>query len=105
MNVVAGRCLTVDLKGTQGSLQLCSVHLPPHFSVPAKKEFLSCVSRALDPRHATVFIGGDWNFCELGEARQHVDPSLDRTPSGSLASEFGRYFHRYTEIGQDNHTH
>eukprot|EP00959_Pyramimonas_sp_CCMP1952_P252598 5277715-Pyramimonas_sp.AAC.1 len=70
-----------------------------------KKEFLSCVSLSLDPRHMTAFIGGDWNFCALGEARQHVDPALDRTSRCSLATEFGYLFSRFTEFGQGNHTH
>eukprot|EP00959_Pyramimonas_sp_CCMP1952_P031782 666861-Pyramimonas_sp.AAC.1 len=70
-----------------------------------KKEFLSCVSRSLDPRHMTVFIGGDWNFCAMGEARRHVDPTLDRTPRCSLATEFGYLISRFTELGQENHTH
>eukprot|EP00959_Pyramimonas_sp_CCMP1952_P418192 8761322-Pyramimonas_sp.AAC.1 len=41
----------------------------------------------------------------MGEARQHVDPALDRTPRCSLATEFGYLFSRFTEFGQENHAH
>eukprot|EP00959_Pyramimonas_sp_CCMP1952_P135790 2840819-Pyramimonas_sp.AAC.1 len=104
MEIIQGRSVAYGITGGHGSLTLCFSHLNPNHSIVGKKVFLATVSRWLDPVHSTVIVGGIANICALGEDRQHIDPSLDRTPSGLLATEFGRLFYRCAELAQE-HTH
>eukprot|EP00959_Pyramimonas_sp_CCMP1952_P266480 5571063-Pyramimonas_sp.AAC.1 len=100
---MSARCVATATNGDSGSLTLCSAHLDQCVIVAARKELLEKVARSLDAVHSTVIAGGDWNVCALGEARQHVAPSLDSASSGSLAKEFGGLFRRFTGLVQENH--